>query len=209
MEIDRRRSETSYVTFLRLYLFLSLPLLSFTLSVCTSLTLSVYYVSCHTSLFLRVLPYVCRTESNRTHHPHVRSLSLFLCCVFYRHLLLPSLSFPFLSFHTAETMQFKKSWCNIMQTAREPPPPAGGLSLLHLDAAPKAIWLELLRSGWSAVIFQPVQISFTLMTSELLPPKIRAGWRLTGATVFHTVRFLYFFFFFFFNSIYIFNSGLC
>lgn len=195
MEIDRRRSETSYVTFLRLYLFLSLPLLSFTLSVCTSLTLSVYYVSCHTSLFLRVLPYVCRTESNRTHHPHVRSLSLFLCCVFYRHLLL--LPLPLFSY----------GWNNAIQEVLmqhhancqgAPPHPAGGLSLLHLDAAPKAIWLELLRSGWSAVIFQPVQISFTLMASELLPPKIRAGWRLTGATVFHTVRFLYFFLIFFF-----------
>ena len=143
MEIDRRRSETSYVTFLRLYLFLSLPLLSFTLSVCTSLTLSVYYVSCHTSLFLRVLPYVCRTESNRTHHPHVRSLSLFLCCVFYRHLLLPSLSFPFLSFHTAETMQFKKSWCNIMQTAREPPPPP-------LEDSLSCTWMRHRKQfGWS------------------------------------------------------------
>lgn len=84
----------------------------------------------------------------------------------------PSPAIPlllFLSFHTAQTMQFKKSWCNIMQTVREPPLED---SLLHLDTEPKAIWLELLRSGWSAVIFQPVQILFTLMAWELLPRKL-------------------------------------
>lgn len=84
----------------------------------------------------------------------------------------PSPAIPFLlflSFHTAQTMQFKKSWCNIMQTVREPPLED---SLLHLETKPKAIWVKLLRSGWSAVIFQPVQISFTLMASELLPWKL-------------------------------------
>lgn len=154
---------------------LSLPLtppLSFTLSVCTSLSLLVYYVSCHTSLFLCVFLYIWFMEPNRTHHPYVWSLFLSFSAPFTAAPPPPSPAIPlllFLSFHTAQTMQFKKSWCNIMQTVREPPLED---SLQHLDTEPKAIWLELLRSGWSAVIFQPVQILFTLMASELLPRKL-------------------------------------
>ncbi len=133
MEIDRRRTETSYLTFLSLSLYLSLPLtplLSFTLScslsavylflslLCLVSQISIFF-SFTLALFLFVLLYICSVELNQTHASYVRRLLLF-CFVSY--ILAPSSLFPFLlflTFHTAETMHFKcpdATTCKLSET---------------------------------------------------------------------------------------------
>ena len=144
MEIDRRRSETSYVTSPSLHLSVCLYLSQSTMSHVTDLARS------------RVVGVKSNTESSRK--------QTFYCCLVAIPLLL------FLSFHTAETIAIQVSWCNIMQTVRNPLEDV----LPLLNTALRAIWLELLRSGLSVVIFQ---LLFMLMCSQLGPEN--KSWRKT------------------------------
>lgn len=175
---------------------LSLPLtppLSFTLSVCTSLSLLVYYVSCHTSLFLCVFLYIWFMEPNRTHHPYVWSLFLFLYCTFY---CCPSATFschsspplPLFSYGSNNAIQevLMQHHANCQGAPTGGLSPALGYGTESNLTGVTEVRLECSHFSTSANF---VHINGLRVT----PSKIRAGWRLTGATVFHTVCFLFFF----------------
>lgn len=153
-ELDHRRTKTSYVTVLPLYLSVSSSSSSLLYS-SSLLTLSLPWPE---SFSFTLVPfpgmfYIGCAGSNQTHKPYIRTFLMF-CIIFCSS---PSASafcsssppLPLFSYSWNNAIWL--SWCNIMQTFRNPLEDL----LPLLNSAQKAIWLKILRSGWSALVFQP------------------------------------------------------
>lgn len=190
MEIDRRRSETSYVIFLSLSLsssHSSSPLYSL-LSV--YLSHSVYYcMSYVTDLSISLCSCLCCCTfglwSRIKHTPYVRRLFLVFCIVsftLHRRLV------PFLSSSSSLFIQLKQ--CNssvLMQHHANCQKPSGGLSpTLEYSTESNLAGVTEVRLECSH--FSTGQILFMLMGSQ---SKIRAGGRLTGKAIFRGSELLY------------------
>lgn len=135
------RSETSHVTFLSFYLLASLsspslPLLYLALYLSVYLTLSIYDVLCHRSpffslgLFVRSVFFFC-LQSNKEPFSKDDFWIFFLPPIFFIYFILTPSTDTFLSssatsfllfipLHTSWNNAVPVSWCNIVQTVRNP-----------------------------------------------------------------------------------------